>query len=513
MFCTNCGKKIDGNGTLCPECQKNLEHKGRKIPFYLTNLFMNLLFWGSCVFSFIWGFCAFLLILVIVLFIIRLKKYPEYRKSAWIALGIEVISVLVIVVMICLIAGNTSSETGDATVAETENREIETDSQIVENNENNNITNSDELKKISEDKELYGADLAAGILKVFPEFATADACVDLEKLHEEHDASSDMSSFMKKYVNKQYDEITSDEIGNTSYDIYWHEGEGGIRYIDSIRGNTYENTTNKFIEIINQIDVLSMSESWRMVYLPSGELVGLGMGRNDNFTFCGVTYRDWKEEVEEKISEYFVNIEEDENLVCFTTDGFDEAEDRSYWKTEDGKYGLVLGYDEYGRLCYLAYSYAGKILNNEFFDEDNHASVEVLDYLSSLDSFISKYGESLPLMYGENAYSLGGESKIQYLGSENENEMVSIYLKDGYADILTIDGLSVGMTYKEAQNILDQDFTLYKDEGNQLFYLYNANRNYLLMIDFDRSSYNSWDKEKNILGSILFQNIDFNEGM
>ena len=491
MFCTNCGKKIDGNGTLCPECQKSLEHKEHKIPFYLKNWFMNLLFWGSC---------GFLFIPVIVLFIIRLKKFPEYRKCAWMVLGIEVTAVFAIIVIICLTAGNASSEADDATVAvETENIEIETDSQNVESNENNDTANSDELKNISEDKELYGTDLAEGILKVFPEFATTDAYVDLEKLHEEHDESSDMRSFIRKYVNKQYDEMTSDEIGNITYNIYWREGEGGIRYIDSIRGNTYENTTNEFIEIINQIDILSMSESWRMVYLPSGELVGLEMGTNDNFTFCGVTYKDWKEEVEEKISEYFVNIK--------------ESEDISYWKTDDGKYELMLSYDEYGRLCALAYSYAGKILNNEFFDEDNHASVEVLDYLSSLDSFISKYGESLPLMYGENAYSLGGESKIQYMGSEDESEMVSIYLNDGYADILTIDGLSVGMTYKEAQNILDQDFKLYEDEGNQRYYLYNANKNYRLVIDFGRSSYNSWDEEKNILKSIIFENIDFNEEM
>ncbi len=103
MKCPKCGKDVQENIRFCPNCGANLSLGGvnnasvptvggnnDKIPFYLQMWFIIIIFFVS---MFIWCIPA------IVLFIIRIIKFPTKRKSAWIAVG----SLLGVTIIACVL--------------------------------------------------------------------------------------------------------------------------------------------------------------------------------------------------------------------------------------------------------------------------------------------------------------------------------------------------------------------------------------------------------------------------
>jgi hypothetical protein len=85
MKCPKCGAENPDNTNFCTNCGNNLsavdaKKETKKLPFYLHNWFMSLVFWGSM---------GFLFLVVLILFIIRMVKYPEHRKNALICLGVQ----------------------------------------------------------------------------------------------------------------------------------------------------------------------------------------------------------------------------------------------------------------------------------------------------------------------------------------------------------------------------------------------------------------------------------------
>ncbi|MBE5825242.1 MAG: zinc ribbon domain-containing protein [Butyrivibrio sp.] len=85
MKCPKCGAENPDNTNFCTNCGNSLsvaepKKETKKLPFFLHNWFMSLVFWGSM---------GFLFLVVLILFIIRMVKYPEHRKNALICLGVQ----------------------------------------------------------------------------------------------------------------------------------------------------------------------------------------------------------------------------------------------------------------------------------------------------------------------------------------------------------------------------------------------------------------------------------------
>lgn len=490
MKCPYCGSEIKDDVKFCGSCgnemniadskkhKENVEKKER-IPWFFKMWFISLVCYIGCFFGCIGPLVAF------VLLIIRSVKYPNSRKTAAVSIAIQWGILFCLGVWaastgngvsdrgknvteeVQLVVEEGNTETDDNVMVQedlTEEMEYDAENNSVDVNQNTESTNGEDLATIAAKRDIYGTILDECILMAFPELIErGEYPINIENLAAE-----------------------SKEQGHDTW-IYFRNTFNNMLYTDTVDSFTYDySSTNTFIKIRICKSDFGIG-GWDMTYLPSGELMRVEMNEDDTFKFCGVTYKDRREDVEEKIADYF---SEEKNEYSSSV---------SEWKSKTGDFSLNLHYDDYGRLTSLSYFYNGEFLNSEMYDENNnYVEVDVLDYLNSWSKLADTYGKSLPLaIAGENAYSLGGESKMQYMFDESTGkEMGRIYLclGEGYQHIFTIDGISVGMQYDEIEDILERDFIEYND-----CYLLRSNSDYALKL---------WFFQNGKLSALMLENID-----